>query len=161
MELSAGAAIRSQPSRCRSDEKNIIMHSGPHPASIYQIPREIAGSSEAKALLAAFLNDREAECLIVIHVDDQLGHLQFTCHRGLASSVVGPTNKIIADAVALGTKGLILAHNHPAGDPNPSESDLRFTQYLAAVCEPVDVTLLDHLIFANGNWTSFRERGLL
>jgi len=68
---------------------------------------------------------------------------------------------IIADAVAHGSAGIVLAHNHPSGDARPSDSDCRATRRLAVAAEALDCTVLDHLIFAGSEFTSFRKIGLL
>ena len=68
---------------------------------------------------------------------------------------------IIADAAAYNSAGILLAHNHPSGDPRPSESDLRATRRLATAAEALDCTILDHLVFAGTACTSFRRMGLL
>jgi DNA repair protein RadC len=74
---------------------------------------------------------------------------------------MAPTKKIVGDAIELGTKGLILAHNHPSGDASPSTADINFTKQIALLCEQLDVTLLDHLIFAGADWISLRQKGFV
>jgi len=73
-----------------------------------------------------------------------------------------PIRAIIEDAFRLGTVGLIVAHNHPSGNPNPSEADLAATKELAATAGSLGIQLHDHLIFgAGGDCRSFRALGLL
>ena len=72
-----------------------------------------------------------------------------------------PAREIIRDAAAHGTAGIVLAHNHPSGDARPSASDCRATRRLASVAEAIDCALLDHLVFAGAECTSFRRLGLL
>jgi DNA repair protein RadC len=55
----------------------------------------------------------------------------------------------------------VLAHNHPSGDPRPSESDCGATRRLVAAAEALDCTVLDHLVFAGAHCTSLRRMGLL
>ncbi len=69
--------------------------------------------------------------------------------------------QIGADAARHGSKGLILAHNHPSGDANPSATDKRITRRLALVGEAMDVAILDHLVLAGGECRSMRQMGLL
>jgi DNA repair protein RadC len=56
---------------------------------------------------------------------------------------------------------ILLAHNHPSGDPRPSDSDLRATRRLAVAAEALDCRLLDHLVFAGAECTSLRRLGYL
>ena len=72
-----------------------------------------------------------------------------------------PVRQIIADAAQHGSAGIVLAHNHPSGDPRPSDSDCRVTRRLAAAAEALDCAVLDHLVFAGEDCTSFRRMGLL
>ena len=55
----------------------------------------------------------------------------------------------------------MLAHNHPSGDPRPSKSDLRATRRLAPPPKRWIAALLDHLVFAGSDYTSFRRLGYL
>ena len=72
-----------------------------------------------------------------------------------------PIRGIIADAVALGSAEVVLAHNHPSGDPTPSATDIESTRSLVQVARPIGLTVRDHLVFGGGAYVSFRERGLL
>jgi len=69
--------------------------------------------------------------------------------------------RIAADALRLGAHVIVVAHNHPSGDPTPSAEDCRATARLAEVAETLGIALCDHLVFAQGNWRSFRALGLL
>lgn len=61
-----------------------------------------------------------------------------------------------------GATTLIVMHNHPSGDPTPSRDDARLTLRLSLAADVLDVTLLDHLIIAEGGrFFSFREAGLV
>jgi RadC-like JAB domain len=68
---------------------------------------------------------------------------------------------IVADAAERRSNVIILAHSHPSGDPRPSEFNCRATRRLATVAEAMDCAVLDHLIFAGDESTSFRKLGLL
>jgi DNA repair protein RadC len=56
---------------------------------------------------------------------------------------------------------LVVLHNHPSGDAEPSEEDIALTRRLAAVGELVGIRILDHLVIGDGYYVSFLERGLL
>ena len=56
----------------------------------------------------------------------------------------------------LGGVGFVLVHNHPSGDPRPSEADRRFTAQVRAAAEVCGLELIDHLIVARGGWRSLR-----
>lgn len=69
--------------------------------------------------------------------------------------------EILRRALELGATALILAHNHPSGDPDPSGDDIAATRRLVAAADPLGITVHDHVIVADGGWISFRARGLL
>ena len=56
---------------------------------------------------------------------------------------------------------LVLAHNHPSGNPEPSQADVYITQELVALLEKVDIQVLDHLVIAGAGWVSLAARGLI
>lgn len=105
--------------------------------------------------------DSTRENLWVAHVDEEARCLHVSRHAGNEDGAPFPLKQIIADATAHGSAGIVLAHNHPSGDARPSESDFRATRRLATVAEALDCTLLDHLVFAGAECTSFRQLGYL
>ena len=64
-------------------------------------------------------------------------------------------------AVAVSAASLILAHNHPSGDPTPSEEDLAIPRRLAEAGRLLGIDVLDHVIVARDSYASFKERRLL
>ena len=69
--------------------------------------------------------------------------------------------EIIRRALELGSKGIIIAHNHPSGSPEPSLADIDVTLRLARACHAVGITLYDHIIIASEGHTSLRLEGRL
>ncbi len=67
---------------------------------------------------------------------------------------------IFAPALACRAVGIIVAHNHPSGDPTPSQQDIHLTRHLARGAELLGLRLLDHVVVGDG-YVSFLERGLL
>lgn len=70
--------------------------------------------------------------------------------RGGPGGVVVQPRQILARALEVGASGLTLVHNHPSGDPTPSDLDRRFTRKLAVAAEALGIRLHDHLIVARG-----------
>ncbi len=69
--------------------------------------------------------------------------------------------EILHRTLELGASAIILVHNHPSGDPTPSEADVEITHRIEEVLRPVNIEVHDHLIIARGKHTSFRDRGLM
>ena len=68
---------------------------------------------------------------------------------------------ILKAAILSNALGLVLIHNHPSGELEPSPEDIEFTRAVHQACELVGIDLYDHLIVTDDGFTSFRERGLL
>ena len=84
-----------------------------------------------------------------------------TVYRGnLAGSSVR-VGEVFRDAVRACAAAIVVAHNHPSGDPAPSGEDVRITGELAAAGRLLDIELLDHLIIGRGRWTSLRAVGAM
>jgi DNA repair protein RadC len=69
--------------------------------------------------------------------------------------------EIIARAIALGATALIIVHNHPSGDPTPSQQDIRITNDLIEAARHMKVTVHDHVIVGASGRTSMRAMGLM
>ena len=69
--------------------------------------------------------------------------------------------EIVRRSLEVGATALILAHNHPSGDPGPSGEDIRITRLVAAAADALDIKLHDHVIVARSGWTSLRAEGYL
>lgn len=69
--------------------------------------------------------------------------------------------KVLASALKREASNIIIAHNHPSGDPKPSQADLQLTQTLQHVGYTLQIRLLDHIIIAKDNFYSFRQEGFL
>jgi DNA repair protein RadC len=99
--------------------------------------------------------------LWVAHTDDQSRCVHLSHHSGDRDGADFPLKAIIADALTHRSAGIVLAHNHPSGDPRPSNSDFRVTRRLALAAEAIDCALLDHLVFGGGDCSSLRQLGYL
>ena len=69
--------------------------------------------------------------------------------------------EVIRRALELGSTALIVVHNHPSGDPNPSQRDIATTRRLIDAAELMGLQLLDHLIIARAGYVSFKRLGFL
>ncbi|HXG40622.1 MAG TPA: DNA repair protein RadC [Candidatus Limnocylindrales bacterium] len=81
-------------------------------------------------------------------------------YRGNVSASLVRVGELFRDAVRINAAGVILAHNHPSGDPTPSPDDIHLTGQALAAARLLDIDLLDHLIVGHGTFVSLRERGV-
>jgi DNA repair protein RadC len=128
-----------------------------------ELPLKIDGVAAARDFFAGCIADADPgyESLWVAHVDQEARCVHLTRHCGDESGASFPLRQIIADAAVHGSAGIVLAHNHPSGDPRPSESDFRATRRLATAAEAIDCIVLDHLVFGGEECTSLRGLGYL
>lgn len=71
------------------------------------------------------------------------------------------TREVIKRALELGASGLIIVHNHPSGDPTPSQADIKATKDIQSAAEKLSIQVHDHIIIGKDNHVSFRAKGLL
>lgn len=116
---------------------------------------------DAAELFAPLFEGQAAEKVVVAHLGPDRALLHVQESDGGAADAPLPIRAIVADALACGAAGLIVAHNHPSGDPQPSSSDLAATRLLAETAASLGIALHDHLVFAGGECRSFRDLGLI
>ncbi len=81
--------------------------------------------------------------------------------KGTVDHVPVYPREVAKRALELNASALILVHNHPSGDPTPSESDITMTAQIAAAADALGLTLHDHLIIGKSRELSFKTEGLL
>jgi len=78
----------------------------------------------------------------------------------LNASLVHP-REVFKDAITHSAASVVLAHNHPSGDPDPSEDDLKITKKMVDSGKILGIEVLDHIVIGKNNFCSFKERGLI
>lgn len=112
--------------------------------------------------LQLLLGARQQEVFLVLFLDTQHRVIaaEELFHGTLAQTSVYP-REVVKRALALNAAAVILAHNHPSGVAEPSQSDRLLTDALKQALSLVDVRVLDHFVVAAGQTLSFAERGLI
>ncbi|MGE5177387.1 MAG: RadC family protein [Hyphomicrobiales bacterium] len=118
------------------------------PENVYDLTRDIR-SANREHFVGFYLNARH-----------QVLRREIISIGSLNASIVHP-REVYLPAVALSAASVILAHNHPSGDPTPSEEDLAITRRLVESGRLLGIELLDHVVVARDAYTSFKERRLL
>jgi DNA repair protein RadC len=78
----------------------------------------------------------------------------------LTKSIVHP-REIIKESVTEGAAALVLLHNHPSGEPEPSQDDIEITNRIISACKLMGIRILDHVIIGDNNYFSFFNEGLI
>ncbi len=126
-------------------------------------PRPLVDSpSKAAALFMNEMKDlrREELRVLMLNVKSELICCDTVSVGSLNSSISHP-REVFAKAVRKGAYSVILMHNHPSGDPDPSASDLDTTRQLEAAGALLGIRVVDHIVIGDGSYVSFRERGLM
>jgi len=123
----------------------------------------IRSSLTVSRLLHAYLADADREHFVVILLDQKHGIIGInTVSIGsLTASVVKP-REVFKPAILANAASIICGHNHPSGDPGPSQDDRALTHKLVQAGKLLDIDVLDHVIIgAEGRYFSFADVGLL
>lgn len=119
------------------------------------------------ALVGAEMRSLRQESLRILLLNTRFGLIRVEeIFRGSINESIAHPREILRAAIIHSAHAFIVVHNHPSGDPSPSEADRSFTRRLASVAGEVQIQMLDHIIIGlpvNGGppYFSFREAGLV
>ncbi len=122
----------------------------------------IRSASDVWDLLTPELRACETERFLCIQVNTKNVVLKVELvSQGSMDGTSAMPRDVFRQALRDGAHGIIVAHNHPSGDPEPSQPDIDVTRRLAQVADLVGIRFLDHVIIGDGKYVSFKERGLI
>ncbi len=108
------------------------------------------------------LRHKEKEELILVMLDTKsrlLGDAAIS--KGTVNASLVSTRELFLEALRYGAVSILLIHNHPSGDPTPSEEDIQVTEKVRQAGELMEIRLVDHIIIGDQCYLSFAEAGLL
>jgi len=122
----------------------------------------VRGAADLEPHLRGLLDGKLKEVFLVVLLDAKNRPLRTerVSEGCLTWSVVHP-REVFAPAVRESAGAIIVAHNHPSGDPTPSAQDIEVTARLARVGETLGIPLLDHIVVGRRRCVSLRAQGLL
>jgi DNA repair protein RadC len=137
--------------RVAMDVKNRILIKSPEDV------QQIATQS-----LGPLMRDYDREHFMVLYLDRKGGLIvqENVSVGGLHSSIVHP-REVFKTAVKRSAASIILAHNHPSGDPAPSREDIDITRRLIEAGQIVGIEIIDHVIIGDNRYCSFKDKGLI
>lgn len=122
----------------------------------------ITSMEDAAEIILPLLNDRNTEAFCVLYLNQANKLLRAeTISEGGITGTVADIRVILKNALLYNANQLIVAHNHPSGNLNPSAADRALTTKLKESAALMDIRLLDHLIIAGGRYLSLQEEGLM
>ncbi len=129
------------------------------------VPLRIKTSKDTYEILKEVYDRRKMDfkemfyVLLLNHANYCLGVSQIG--TGSTSGVAVNVKEIFQLALKANASKIIVSHNHPSGNLNPSEADKAITRKIKAGCEAMDMNLLDHVIVTSSSYTSFADEGYL
>jgi DNA repair protein RadC len=120
-------------------------------------PDDITALPTCKKLKRA---KREHFVVVLLNARHEVEAVETVSIGSLNASIVHPREVFVA-AIRASAASVVLVHNHPSGDPEPSEEDLSITKRLVEAGELVGIAVLDHVIVATRGVVSLRQRQLL
>jgi DNA repair protein RadC len=123
------------------------------PADVGKHLRKLLGKEDSIS------REKEHFWVIVLNTRNRIRFVELVSLGTLNSSLVHP-REVFRRAIKAGASSLILAHNHPSGDTEPSEEDISLTRKLSEAGKIISIEVLDHIIVGNAT-LSMREKGIL
>jgi len=112
-------------------------------------------------LVHPFLGHLDHEELWVLVMDTRNKVMAFVMlYRGTVNTTQSRVGEVFRQAILENGPSIILVHNHPSGDPDPSPEDIAITRELDKAGELLDIRVLDHMVIGRKTYVSLRDRGL-
>lgn len=123
---------------------------------------KITCSSDAASYVREQIGDYDREVILAMALDTRHNvNATSMVHIGTSNESVADTSDILRIALHSCSRNLIIAHNHPSGDPSPSAEDKALTKRLKEGASLLNIKLLDHIIIGIDNYYSFADEGQL
>lgn len=126
------------------------------------MPKEVKNSKDTFERLLPYIDDPSQEHFLVMYLNQSNHPLKVECiSKGGTTNVIADPKIIFKNALNLGATCIVLGHNHPSGNPRPSEEDRLLTKKLFGAGKLLDISVTDHIIIGNERYYSFRDHGEL
>ncbi len=124
--------------------------------------QQFRSTKEAAAYIVPLMQDFETEkfCILYLNNANKLIAQEYISHGSLTATVVD-IKLLLRNALQHLASKIILAHNHPSGNANPSKSDILLTEKIKKAANMMDIELIDHIIVYGNAYTSLQDEGLI
>ena len=122
----------------------------------------IKSASDAAKLVKTKLGDKKKEYFVILSLDSRNNLIKVSdiSIGTLNANLVHP-REVFKEAIQATAASVILVHNHPSGDPEPSEDDLEINKRLVEAGEILGIGVIDHIIVSKSGYLSFKEKNLI
>jgi len=110
--------------------------------------------------IQAVIGNEPQECMVVLCLNTK-GYLSSyqVVSRGDSNRSLVDMSAIIRPMILSNSTAMIIAHNHPSGDPTPSMEDNKITKHIDKACKMMNLRLIDHIIVGSNRYYSYKESG--
>jgi DNA repair protein RadC len=105
------------------------------------------------------LQEQEQIRIVMLNTRNEVINIR-TLYQGTTNNAHVRVSEIFREAVRLNAMAIVVAHNHPSGDPTPSSADIELTRHICDAGDTLDIKVMDHLIVGHGRHVSLRRLGL-
>lgn len=119
------------------------------PGVAYEIAKKFIGNADREHFITLLLNTKN--CIAAVN----------TVSVGNLNSTIVHPREVFKPAILASANALILAHNHPSGDPTPSSEDIGVTKRLVEAGKLLGIPVLDHIVVGENTYCSLTERGII
>ena len=124
------------------------------------LPTEVKDSKDSFERFLPYIDDTRQEHFLVLYLNQSNHALKVECiSNGGTTNVIADPKIIFKNALTLNATCIVLGHNHPSGNPRPSEDDRLLTKKFVAAGKLLDINVIDHIIIGNERYYSFRDHG--
>lgn len=125
--------------------------------------KQINGSQDAFSEFCALYDPNtqgiyETAYALYLNQDNRVKGFLKLSDGGMTNVIVDP-RVLMMGALGCMATAIVLCHNHPSGNPRPSEDDRLLTKKLLAACKLMDISFIDHIVMGAGRYYSFRDHG--
>lgn len=132
-----------------------LLSTQPEERMVVRSPQDVANLLQAEM---SFLEQEELRLVLLNSKNQVLAISQL--YKGSVNTSLIRVSELFREAVRENCPALVVVHNHPSGDPNPSPEDIKITEQIVKAGKLLDIEVLDHLIIGHQRYVSLKERGL-
>lgn len=124
--------------------------------------KQVTSPQDVYEIIKKYLDgaDREHLVLLTLNTKNAINSITTVSIGSLNSSVVHP-REVFKTAILTNASSIIMAHNHPSGDPAPSREDINITERIKEGGKLLGINLLDHVVIGDNSYSSLKEKGLV
>lgn len=129
----------------------------------YELPKKIVSPEEAYNAITTITNVEEAQevfGILILNTKNKIVAMHEISRGSLNASVIHP-REVFKPAILHNAASIICFHNHPSGDPKPSNEDIEVTNRLIEAGEIIGIRIMDHIVVGDGEYVSLKEKGVM